>query len=122
MITGVVKDGEARVIVRVRDAGGRQKQIEAIIDTGYSGWLTLPPQLIATLGLPWHSFVRGSLADGRETLFNVYDATIAWDRRIRRIHVDEANTDSLVGMALLDGYELNVQVRSGGKVTIKRLR
>jgi len=27
----------------------------------------------------------------------------------------------LVGMALLEGYELNAQVRAGGKVAIKRL-
>ena len=39
----------------------------------------------------------------------------------RRVLVDEADTDALVGMALLNGYELNMQVRSGGKVTVKRL-
>ena len=44
-----------------------------------------------------------------------------WDGRPRRIAVDEASTAPLVGMALLDGYELNVQVRNGGSVSIKLL-
>jgi uncharacterized protein YhjY with autotransporter beta-barrel domain len=39
----------------------------------------------------------------------------------RRVLVDEADTDPLVGMALLSGYELKMQVRSRGKVAIKRL-
>jgi len=32
-----------------------------------------------------------------------------------------AEGEALVGMALLDGYELKVQVRNGGRVTIKAL-
>jgi hypothetical protein len=40
---------------------------------------------------------------------------------VRRVLVDEADTDALVGMALLNGYELNMQVRPHGNVIIKRL-
>jgi hypothetical protein len=61
------------------------------------------------------------LADGSETVFDVYEGTAMWDRRVRRIAVDAADADPLVGMALLAGYELMMQVRSGGKVTIKAL-
>jgi hypothetical protein len=39
---------------------------------------------------------------------------------VRRL-VDEAAADPLVGMALLSGSELKMQVRSRGKITIKRL-
>ena len=119
MITGVVRGHEAR-IRRMRGPSARQL-IGAVIDTGYTGYLTLPPALIATLGLPWQSYGRGLLADGSESLFNVYEATVVWDRRARRIPVDEADTDPLVGMTLLEGYELNMQARHRGKVTIKRL-
>jgi hypothetical protein len=38
-----------------------------------------------------------------------------WDGKARRILVDEADTDPLVGMALLTGYELMMQVRARGK-------
>ena len=59
--------------------------------------------------------------DGSESVFDIYEGTVLWDGSPRRIAVDEASTAPLVGMALLDGYELNVQVRSGGNVTIKVL-
>ena len=61
-------------------------------------------------------------ADGSECLFDVYIGKVLWDGKERRILVDEADTDPLVGMALLRGYEVNLQVRYRGKVTIKRLR
>jgi hypothetical protein len=62
------------------------------------------------------------LADGSECLFDVYSAEVGWDRKRLRILVDEADTDPLVGMALLAGYELTIEVREGGTVMIKRLR
>jgi hypothetical protein len=41
---------------------------------------------------------------------------------VRRILVDAADADPLVGTRLLKGRELKMQVRARGKVTIKRLR
>jgi hypothetical protein len=47
---------------------------------------------------------------------------VVWDRRRRRISVYELDTAPLVGMALLEGYELKVQVRNRGKVSIQPLQ
>jgi clan AA aspartic protease len=122
MIRGVVTaDREARVRLSVRGPAGQLQKIRAVIDTGFDGSLTLPPPLIALLGLPWRRRGRAVLADGSDCLFDIYEAIIVWDRRRHRIAVDAANTTPLVGMGLLNGYELNVQVRTGGKVTIQRL-
>jgi clan AA aspartic protease len=92
-----------------------------VIDTGFDGSLSLPPALVASLGLPWRRRGRALLADGSESLFDIYEATVVWDRRRRRIAVDEADTFPLVGTGLLNGYELKVQVRPRGNVTITRL-
>jgi hypothetical protein len=46
---------------------------------------------------------------------------VLWDGKARTVLVAEADADSLVGMRLLRGYELKMQVRSRGKVVIKRL-
>ena len=121
MISGVVRRREAHVRLKVRGPGRGEQRISAVIDTGFSAWLTLPPAVIAALGLSWHSVGRGILADGSTCLFDVYEADVVWDRRVRRILIDEADTVPLIGMALLEGYELNVQVRTRGKVTITRL-
>jgi len=122
MITGIVTaDREATIRLVVRGPAGQKQKIEAVIDTGFDGWLTLPPSLITQLRLLWRRRGEAVLADGRETFFDIYEAAVVWDRRGRRIPVDEADTTPLVGMALLDGYHLNMQIRAGGKVTINRL-
>jgi clan AA aspartic protease len=121
MITGVVQAREGRIRLKVRGPRRQVQEIEAVIDTGYTASLSLPPALVAALGLQGKSFGRGILADGSECLFDVYVAKVMWDDKERRVLVDEADTDPLVGMALLTGYELKMQVRPRGKITIKRL-
>ena len=61
------------------------------------------------------------LADGSTSLFDVYEATVLWDGTPRRVAVDAADIDPLVGMRLLDGYELTVQAVVGGQALIKAL-
>lgn len=121
MITGSVKSDEARIRLTVKGTRRRQREIEVVIDTGYTAALTLPPSLVSSLGLSWLSVDRGTLADGTECLFDVYEAHVLWDGKERRILVDEADTDPSIGMTLLRGYQLTMQVRSRGKVSIKRL-
>ncbi len=121
MITGLVKANEGRIRLKIKGPRGREQEIDAVIDTGYNASLTLSPSVIAALGLRWQSLERCTLADGSDCLFDAYEAKLVWDGKARRIIVDEADTDPLVGMGLLRGYELKMQVRSRGKVTIKRL-
>jgi clan AA aspartic protease len=121
MIRGIVKADEARISLEVMGFRMRLRETEAVIDTGYTGFLTLPPAMIVELGLRWKRVDRSTLADGSECLFDVYEAKVIWDNKERRIFVDEADTDPLVGMAMLKDYELKMQVRSRGKITISRL-
>ena len=122
MITGVVKSDEGRVRLKLKGLRGRRQEVEAVIDTGYTASLTLPPAVVAALGLRWRSLDRFTLADGSECIVDVYVAKVDWDGKVRTILVDEADADPLVGMRLLRGHELKMQVRARGKVTIKRLR
>jgi predicted aspartyl protease len=64
---------------------------------------------------------RFTLADGSECVFDVYTAKLVWDGKVRQILVAEADAEPLVGMRLLKGHELKMQLRYRGKVTIKRL-
>lgn len=121
MITGVVQAREGRIRLKVREMRRREQEIEVVIDTGYTESLSLPPSLVSSLGLRWKAYGRLILADGSECVFDVYAGEVLWDGKVRRILVHEADSDPLVGMALLRGYELKMQVRSRGKVTIRRL-
>jgi clan AA aspartic protease len=123
MITGVVTaDREAVIRIKVRGRSGREEELVAVVDTGFDGWLSLPRVQIARLGLPWRRRGRAILADGRETVFDIYEGTVIWDRKPRRVTVDEADVMPLIGMALMGGYELTMEVRAGGKVFIKGLK
>jgi predicted aspartyl protease len=64
---------------------------------------------------------RGTLGDGSEVTFEVYAARVIWDGEYRAIPINEAETDPLVGISLLYGYDLHIQTVEGGSVTIKRL-
>ncbi len=121
MIAGVVKSDEGRIRIKVKGPHGQEQEVDAVVDTGYTASLTLPHASIAALGLRWQTVDRATLADGSESIFEVFEAQVVWDGKVRRILVDEADTDPLVGMRLLRGHELNMQVRACGKVTIKRL-
>ena len=121
MIVGMVKGREPLIRLTICGFRGRRQEIEAVVDTGYTGWLTLPPTVIRALNLRWRTFGRGTLADGSVSLFDVYQGKVLWDGRIRPVFVDEFDATPLVGMGLLKGFELNMQVRARGKVTIKRL-
>lgn len=52
MITGVLTASRQAVIrPTVRGSEGQEQEIDAVIDMGFDGTLTLPPVLIVTLGL-----------------------------------------------------------------------
>jgi clan AA aspartic protease len=91
----------------VRGPEGFEHEIEAIIDTGFSGSLSLPASTIAALGLPFRRIGRAILADGKESLFNIFEATVEWNGKPCRIGVHAADTDPLIGMNLL--YDENVK-------------
>lgn len=122
MISGAVVQDEARIRVTVRGPGGESRSIEAMIDTGYSGYLSLPPDVIRDLELMQFGCVDVILADGSYTYFDVYEARVVWDRRRIDIEVDESDALPLVGTRLLRGYDVNIQMTPNGQVTLRKLK
>jgi len=122
MIIGVVNaNREAIIRLMVRGANGEEHEIDALIDTGFTGFLTLPSTLIASLGLTWLGREQGLLGDGTIRVFDVYAATVIWDGQARRVEIDATDTDPLIGMGLIYGHDLRIQVVDGGPVTIEAL-
>ncbi len=109
---------EAMLPLVVDNANGKQQVIDAVIDTGFNGFLTLPPEIISKLDLPWSGSDTVTLGDGSETLFDIYSARIIWDGQFREIDIAESETEPLIGMGLLYGYKLQIEVIERGIVTI----
>ena len=62
MITGHVTSArEAIIRIAVRGAGAREETIDAIIDTGFDGFLTLPASFVSHLALPFAGATKAAL-------------------------------------------------------------
>ena len=122
MITGVVTASrEAVVQVMVRGAHSRDVPVDAAIDTGFTGFLTLPPTLIAMLSLAFAGTTRATLGDGSAVSIDVFEATVVWDNHVRLVTVLAAQGGALVGMSRLFGYRLLLEGADGGAVQIEAL-
>lgn len=122
MIKGAVNTHlEATVSLDVRGPGGRSRIIDAVIDTGFTHYLTLPLSQVRELGLPYRDRGEAVMANGALETFDIYGAELLWDGQLVAVLVDEAETTPLVGMALLEGHRLQADVERGGRVLIESL-
>ena len=114
MIEGVVNAAhEAVVNLALHGSTGQTRDIEAVIDTGFTGFLTVTPALAEELGLDFRGTSRATLADGSEITFPSYSVSVLWDGQERYVEADAADTTPLVGMRLLDSHSLYVEVEDG---------
>lgn len=121
MMQGYVNVNYEAIISIVVSNNGKLKSIKAVIDTGFTGFLSLPSTSIAELDLTWSYRDRGTLGDGSETLFDVYNASVIWNGELREIEINSADTEPLLGMGMLRGYRLQIDTIQGGLVTIQAL-
>ena len=112
---------EARVSLPVRDGNGQFHSIEAVIDTGYDGHLTLLPETIQLLRLTRSVAISATLATGTQENLNTWRGQILWHNRLRPIRIVESPGDCLLGMGLLAGSQLTIQARVNGAVLIEEL-
>jgi clan AA aspartic protease len=120
MVTGTVNARyEMMIKLPVRNSTGQEHEIEAVLDSGFTGSLTLPPSLIASLGLPWRSRSNAILANGHVEQIDIHAGTIVWDGVSRPILIQALDNVPLLGMALLVGYVLRARVTVGGLVQIE---
>jgi clan AA aspartic protease len=121
MMYGSVNQNCEAVLPVVVKNDTRTQLVDAVIDTGFSGFLTLPFSIITTLDLTWKGRDVATLGDGTSCIFEVYIAAVIWDGQYRTIDINESETVPLVGMRLLRGYDLHIQTIEGGSVTIDAL-
>jgi len=121
----VVADGsEAILPLRVYDPGrgGGRADLRTVIDTGFTGHLTVPAELASSLALPELGLEEVMLADGSTEVASVHRATVEWHGRSRTIPVLAVGDDPLIGMALLAGSRLMIDAVPGGEAVIEERR
>ena len=120
MITGrVTAQREAIVGLVVLDRAQQPHDVDAVLDTGFNGFLTLPRAMVQTLQLPLAGNRRVTLGDGGTVVLDLYLATVLWDTQPREVLVLQAEGSPLMGMALLYGNRVILHVVDHGDVLIE---
>ncbi len=119
MMTGTIANKRAHLERSVRGAGG-QGMVEFTIDTGYTAHLTMPPSYCVALKLEFVRDEKAYMANGSIAWTKVYTVLIDWDGEEREVEVIAVESEPLIGMTLLDGYDLFMGVRENGIVRIQK--
>ena len=120
MILGTVNASyEAVITLTLQGPSGLRRQFEAVIDTGFNGFVSLPPTIVTELGLPFLTNESAVLDDGSLVRFSVHEATTLWDSQPRRVYAHVSDVTPLVGMRMLESHTLYAEIEDGGRVVIQ---
>lgn len=109
--------GDAVVQLRVRQSpGGDAITVSAIVDTGFTGTMTLPAASIASLGLSRQSSRTARLGDGTVRQLDLFAAEVEWGGVWRSVLVHQAGREVLIGTRLLTGFRSAIDWVPGGMV------
>jgi clan AA aspartic protease len=112
---------EAEVRLKVRGPSGAEAEVPVLIGTGFTGTLALPATVTTDLALAPLSGGSAQLADGTTRRFDTFEAAIEWNGVWRGVVASVLGDDALLGMALLSGLQLRVEVVPGGAVEVGAL-
>ena len=121
MLSGRVNSEREALLDLEIHGDDKMVRLSAVIDTGYDGFLTLPRLIIEELDLPYLGPAQAVLGDGNATRLDVYVARVHWHDAERDVLVLEAEGGVLVGMAMLSGSRLAMDVEHEGAVSIRSL-
>jgi clan AA aspartic protease len=115
-------DGEGReatLLLTVIGGSGVRVEVEATVDTGFTGSLCLPLDIVRSLSAPFVGRGVAVLADGSTVETSYHRVRVLWHGRERAIQALVTKGGPLVGMTLLRGSVLTIAVSPGGEVTIE---
>ena len=105
----------------LEDSTGAVQPCLSVLDTGFTGYVVLPPAIVRQLGLANRGRRRITLADGTTQMQNAYTASVVWHGERHVVRVFEIGDRPLIGMRLLAGSRVTLDVIDGGAVTIEPL-
>ena len=112
---------EAIVELAVAGPTGARANVRAIVDTGFTEFLSLPRALIESLELPHLRTDEVVLADSARARTDVYECVVVWDGRERVVRAYCLEGAPLLGMGLLHEHLLTIEVVEAGAVAVHPL-
>jgi clan AA aspartic protease len=92
--------------------GTEEIEVEAIVDTGFNGYLTLPEHIAERIGLQFTNAISSAtVADGSTSPSLVYSGKIIYDNSRVNVLIDvQPQCNILMGTALLEEFNLSLFV------------
>ena len=96
--------------VKIAVGGSRmQVEVEALIDTGFNGYIILPSLIATRLGLELTSVTWVELADGSVIRNSVFSGHTTFGGQSQEVEIMMTDSDeALIGTALLSNYKLTI--------------
>ena len=110
---------EARITIDIAGDDRIFRSVEAVIDTGFTGAISLPESVAHELGLRSARAERVTLADGRSVRADVHAARILWHGQPLDVRVQTLGNYPMIGTALLANCHLAIDWWDGGEVVIE---
>lgn len=120
MMTGTVTaDREILLSLNLLAADGSNVSVQAMLDTGFNGFLTLPPALLQVMAAKPVGTRRAELGDGQVTELRAFAVTVVWHEVPRELLAIAAETTPVIGMSLLWGSRVSFHAQEDGAVTVE---
>lgn len=103
-MTGEYQENDQLIVtLTIGNEEGDEREVDAIVDTGFGGSLMLTPEVVEALALPQTDVGTAVLADGSIVRLAVHEVIVVWNEEERAVSAYVGEGDILIGMALLRG-------------------
>lgn len=123
MVVGsVTSDRQIVVPIELHCPPSGSLTLDAVVDTGFTGYLTLSRDVIRKLNAKAVGTRHAILGDGSHAELDSYLITVNWQGFRRSIVAIESESEPLLGMTLLWNNRVTFEAVDGGAVSIAPLK
>ena len=122
MRVGTVRD-HGRLLpkaeLEIAGVGGNTQSVLALVDTGFTEWLALPPEVIEQLGLIRVSQEILTFGNLTRDAVGVYEAHIFWISEWLSVLVHQLPGEPAIGMELLRGHRIEFDALRDAEIDVE---
>ena len=105
--------------LEIEGVGSASLPLAAVIDTGFTEWLALPPDMVDQLGLRFVDRERLMFGNSASEDIEVYEARVKWCEEWHTIRVHQVPDDPAIGMELLRGHRIEFDALRDAEIDVE---
>lgn len=100
-------------------SNGVRRSLDVVVDTGFTGLMTLTETIVSDLGLTYMGNRSVTLADGETRMTRTYRAELLWHGQPLDVRAYMMGDRPMIGTGLLSPCRLSIDLWEGGSVIIE---